>query len=226
MFLRKACFAFIVLISFIVPSSASAFEWRATLNLRAHADPYGYRYGLMHRFGVNESHVMAVLSRVYEPADAYMVFRLTELSGFSSEHVLNIYHERRHYGWEAIASVLGIRFDRPDFLLFREYHDMKEVYYDYNYRRKERYEEHYRPHVQHHYVPQSHKHFVPPKRHPTPKPQHYEQPRHERTPDVHERSKTHGYHQQYEPKKYETHHQRPPHNHSGHYDGQKSHHQR
>jgi len=216
MSLKSLCFLLIVLISLVIPSTASDFEWRQALNLRAQSDPYGYRHGLMQRFGKNEAVVIGILSRVYEPADAYMVFRLVELSGYSSESVLDVYYERRHLGWNEIASVLGIQIDRYE----------RDVYYDENYGRKERYEEHYQPSVQYHYVPQP-KHYVAPQRHPQPKPKHYEQPRHERAPIVQERPKAQRHHAPpYAPKKYEAHYQKPPHHQSGHRGGDKKHYER
>ena len=150
--------------------SASDFEWRLNLNLRSHSDPYGYRYGLVNRFGMMESDVMLILNRVYEPSDAYMIFRLAELSGIPPEYVLRVYHDRRHYGWYDIAIFLGIHPQMQEFIILRNHHDMRDAYYDYNYRRKERYEERYRPPVVE-YRPAP-RHYVEPQR-------HYEPPRHE-----------------------------------------------
>ena len=178
----KQIFAILLVASsFILPHTlqASDFEWRLSLNLRAHSDPYGYRYGLVNRFGMNEPDIMLILNRVYEPADAYMIFRLAELCGRSPEYVLRIYHERRAYGWSDIAYVLGIRSDRHDFIILREHHDMREVYYEYNNRRKERYEERY--------VPQPQKHYTPSQKHYVPEPKRYEQPRREVAPVAQER---------------------------------------
>lgn len=149
---------------------ASDFEWRLSLNLRSNSDPYGYRYGLVNRFGMMESDVMLILNRVYEPSDAYMIFRLAELSGRPPEYVLRVYHDRRHYGWYDIAMFLGIHPHMQEFIILRNHHDMRDVYYDYNYRRKERYEERYRPPVVE---------YRPTPRHYEPEPRHYESPRHE-----------------------------------------------
>jgi len=133
----------------LVPQTlcASDFEWRLSLNLRSQSDPYGYRYGLMNRFSMAEPHVIMILDRVYEPSDAYMIFRLSELSGRPPEYILRVYHERRHYGWYDIALFLGINPQMHEFIVLRQHHDMRDVYYDYNSRRKERYEERYRPPV-------------------------------------------------------------------------------
>lgn len=177
MVFKRLGWLLLLVASLSLPStlSASDFEWRLTLNLRAQSDPYGYRYGLMSRFAISEPEVMMVLDRVYEPADAYMIFRLAELSGHSSQYVLRLYHERRHYGWQDIAYMLGIRPDRHEFIILREYHDMKEVYYDYNFRRKERYEERYRVPMPHYHVPAP-KHYTPPPKRQHLKPEHYHSP--------------------------------------------------
>jgi len=195
MYLKHIFTLLIIVSTFILPNTlnASDFEWRFTLNLRAHSDPYGYRYGLVNRFGMNEPDVMLILNRVYEPADAYMIFRLAELCGRSPEYVLRVYHERREYGWFDIAYVLGIRADMHDFIILREHHDMRDVYYDYNFRRKERYEERYVPPVQHRYVPQPQRQYTPPQKHYEPEPQRYEQPRHKPAPVVQDRHEPKGH---------------------------------
>jgi len=189
--------------SFIVPSTLSAtdFEWRLNLNLRAQNDPYGYRYGLINRFGLVESDMMLVLNRVYEPSDEYMIFRLSELSGHAPEYVLHVYHERRANGWYDIAMFLGIRADLYDFVVLREHHDMRDVYYDYNYRRKEHYEERYNFPVQKHYVLPPKRYISPPKKYYVPQPQAHEKPRHEPTVVVKNRSQVYNHNERQEPKK-------------------------
>lgn len=182
--------------------TASDFEWRLNLNLRSHSDPYGYRYGLINRFGIMESDVMLILNRVYEPADAYMILRLAELSGLSPEYVLQVYYDRRQHGWYDIALYLGIRSDMNDFIILRERHDMRDIYYEYNSRRKERYEERYRPPVQYRYVPVQPKHYTQPQKNDVPEPQRYEQPRHESKPVVQDRNKVNSKEEKHESKKY------------------------
>lgn len=201
-------YIFVVLIAmsaFILPDTlkASDFEWRLNLNLRSHSDPYGYRYGLVNRFGIMESDVILILNRVYEPADAYMILRLAEISGLSPEYVLQVYYDRRQNGWYDIALYLGIRSDMHDFIILRERHDMRDIYYEYNNRRKERYEERYIPSHPQRYVPIPPKHYTPPQKHYVPEPQRHEQPRHESNPPVQERNKVNNKEERHEPKKYE-----------------------
>ncbi len=210
-------FVLMTLASLWVPSTLNAmdFEWRLSLNLRAQSDPYGYRYGLMNRFAMPESEVIMILNRVYEPADAYMIFRLAELSGHSPEYVLRIYHERRHLGWHDISYILGIRPDRQEFIVLRDYHDMRDVYYDYNFRRKERYEERYRAApMPKHYVPAP-RHYTPPPppKYVPPRPEHHESSHHKYhrpAPTHHEKRETYTSNTYSSAPKKEPHHHRPP----------------
>lgn len=207
--LKHRLFLFLTILAFILsaPLRASDFEWRVSLNLQAQTDPYGYRYGLINRFRMNEPDAMFIVNRVYEPADAYMIFRLAELSGHTPEYVLNVYYDRRHYGWNDIAYILGIRSDRYDFIVFRERHDMKAIYFDYNSRRKERYEEHYRPPLQRPPLPPQHHKYEQPRHKVAPVVQHPRNEEQKRPEQQREPQK-----QRTEPQKQERQQKRPPHN--------------
>ncbi len=103
---------------------ATDFDWMVSLNLRSNSDPYNYRYGLMDRFHYNESEVVYIMDSVYEPADAYMIFRLAELSNRPPEYVLRIYRERRFAHWDDFALYLGIPVYAPVFMSLRHGHDI------------------------------------------------------------------------------------------------------
>ncbi len=108
---------------------AADFDWMVSLNMRSHDDPYGYRYSLVDRFGVREPDVMVILTSVYDPADAYMIFRLAELTGRPPEYILRVYRERRHYGWDDIGRHVGIRPDFGEFIELRERYDTRYIYH-------------------------------------------------------------------------------------------------
>lgn len=116
-----------VLTALTLPSQtlcAADFDWVVTLNLRSHSDPYAYRYGLMDRFGYNEAEVVYILDSVYEPADAYMIFRLAELSNKDPRYVLRLYRERRFSHWDDMALYLDIPVYAPPFMELRRHHDI------------------------------------------------------------------------------------------------------
>ena len=136
-------FALLALGVLIAPLSLSAeadFEWRLSLNNRYHSDPYGYRYGLSDRFRLPESRVVVILDSVREPADAYMIFRLAELSNRPYDYVLNVYRQNRYSTWVEIASLVGVIVTSNDFNDFRHRHDLRDDY-RYDSRRYNRYED-------------------------------------------------------------------------------------
>jgi len=116
-----------ILTALVFPSQtlyAADFDWTVNLNLRSHSDPYAYRYSLMDRFGYNEAEVVYILDSVYEPADAYMIFRLAELSRKDPRYVLSVYRERRFSHWDDMALYLDIPVYAPPFMDLRRHHDI------------------------------------------------------------------------------------------------------
>lgn len=141
MTLKKSLFSLLALGALVAPLSAGVdFEWRLSLNNRYHADPYGYRYGLADRFRLPESRVIVILDSVREPADAYMIFRLAELSGRPYDYVLSVYRQNCYSTWVEIASLVGVIVSSNDFNELRHHHDLRDDY-RYDSRRYDRYED-------------------------------------------------------------------------------------
>lgn len=139
--LKQSLFSLLALGALVAPLSAGVdFEWRLSLNNRYHADPYGYRYGLADRFRLPESRVIVILDSVREPADAYMIFRLAELSGRPYDYVLSVYRQNRYSSWVEIASLVGVIVSSNDFNELRHHHDLRDDY-RYDSRRYDRYED-------------------------------------------------------------------------------------
>ena len=127
--LKQSLFSLLALGALVAPLSAGVdFEWRLSLNNRYHADPYGYRYGLADRFRLPESRVIVILDSVREPADAYMIFRLAELSGRPYDYVLSVYRQNRYSSWVEIASLVGVIVSSNDFNELRHHHDLRDDY--------------------------------------------------------------------------------------------------
>lgn len=99
--------------------SGSDFDWMKNFNIRAEADPSGFRGELATRFRIGDVEINAVLSNVERPADAYMIFRLGEMSSHSPEYVMKRYRSEKGKGWGALAKSLGIK---PG---SREFHALK-----------------------------------------------------------------------------------------------------
>jgi hypothetical protein len=123
---------FIISVVFLLFSSAavvaaSDFDWINDFNIRAEADPSGFRARLATRFNMGNTQITAVLSNVERPADAYMLLRLGELSAKPTDYVIEKYKSGKSKGWGALAQSLGIK---PG---SKEFHALKrgsDLYYD------------------------------------------------------------------------------------------------
>ncbi len=113
-----------LLVSSAVAVAAGDFVWVRDLNRRAQADRPGYIETLAARFRTGNAEIDAVLSSVARPADAYMVFRLGEMSGRPTDYVLERYRTERGKGWGALAKSLGIKPGSSEFHALKRGHDL------------------------------------------------------------------------------------------------------
>jgi len=116
----------VVLTIFFTATLASAgdFDWTRDLNIRAEADPSGFRAQLSTRFKIGDAQVKVVLGKVDRPADAYMVFRLGEMSSRTVDYVLNKYKTEKSNGWGALAKSLGIKPGSSEFHALKQGSDV------------------------------------------------------------------------------------------------------
>jgi hypothetical protein len=99
-------------ISLLLPVAAfaSGLEvFLSNVNVQARADMPGFSVGLSTQFGVPVAQVQAVIRSVPEPADAFMVLQLGQMSGKRPDTVLAVYGPNKKRGWGAIAKDLGIK---------------------------------------------------------------------------------------------------------------------
>ena len=103
----------------LLPAAATArdFGWTEGFNIEARADPDGFHTRMEARFKIGDVAVRAVLSNMEEPADAYIVCRIGEMSGYPVEYVMDKYQSGK--GWGSLAKSLGIK---PG---SREFHALK-----------------------------------------------------------------------------------------------------
>ena len=78
---------------------------------------------------VLDAEVNAVLSNVDSPADAYVVLRLGEMSGRSTEYVLNKHKAGKGKGWGALAKSLGIKPGSKEFKALKSGAELKDQRY-------------------------------------------------------------------------------------------------
>lgn len=119
----------VLLVTFLLTTSAtlvsaSDFGWTKNLNVRAEADPSGFRAQLSTRFNLGGAQVDAVLGNVECAADAYMVLRLGEMSSKPTDHVMQQYRAQKHKGWGVLAKSLGIKPGSSEFQALKQGSDI------------------------------------------------------------------------------------------------------
>ena len=108
--IKKKLFLVTMFLLLVSPAAlAGDFDWIKDFNIRAEADPDGFRARLAARFDIGEVQIRTVLGNVDEPADAYMVLRLGEISGQPAGHVMERYRANKGKGWGILAKNLGIK---------------------------------------------------------------------------------------------------------------------
>ena len=85
------------------------------LNIQARVDRDGFSAKVSAQFGIPEARVKVVLGNVSEPADAFMVFQLGQMTRQSPEKIMEVYRAQKGKGWGVIAKELGIKPGSPEF---------------------------------------------------------------------------------------------------------------
>lgn len=123
--LIKMLFGALMMLLFVSSITvAGDFDWVKDFNIKAEADPSGLRVRLATRFKIGNAEIEAVLSNVEKPADAYMVFRLEEMSRQPTSYVVEKYKAGKGKGWGALAKSLGIKPGSREFHALKRGHDL------------------------------------------------------------------------------------------------------
>jgi len=123
---------FLILTLFLPVSSnvvAGDFDWFKDFNIKAELDPSGIRARLATRFKIGAAEIEAVLSNVEKPSDAYMIFRLGEMSNQPTSRVVEKYNAGKGKGWGVIAKSLGIKPGSREFKALKGGHDLQDAEY-------------------------------------------------------------------------------------------------
>ena len=122
--LRSSILIMLALLFSATVVAAGDFDWTRDLNVRAEADSSGFRAQLSTRFKIGDAQVRVVLGNVDRPADAYMVFRLGELSSRPTDYVLSKYRAEKSKGWGSLAKSLGIKPGSREFHALKQGNDL------------------------------------------------------------------------------------------------------
>jgi len=118
---------FVILLELLLISSAAYagdFDWIKDFNIKAEADPSGFRARLEARFQVGDIEIRTVLGNVEKPADAYMLLRIGEMSNKPIDYVIEKYKAKKGKGWGVLAKSLGIKPGSKDFHALKQGQDL------------------------------------------------------------------------------------------------------
>ena len=122
----KVMFIVAICLFVLTPAAmASDFGWIEGFNIQAQSDPSGFKARLATRFKIGDVQVDALLSNVDDPADAYLMLRLGEMSGRPVDYVFEKYRHNKGKGWGALAKSLGIKPGSKEFHALKRGHDLK-----------------------------------------------------------------------------------------------------
>ena len=113
-----------VLLLFSSAAVAGDFGWTKDFNIKAEADPSGFRASLAARFKIGNAQIEIVLNNVEKPSDAYLVLKLGEMSKQPIENVIEKYKSGKGKGWGALAKSLGINPGSKEFHALKRGHDL------------------------------------------------------------------------------------------------------
>ncbi|MFP4038981.1 MAG: hypothetical protein ACLFS7_00445 [Desulfosudaceae bacterium] len=92
-----------------VCAQAGLDDFMFSLNSQAKADIGDFSLKLSSRFGVPLEEVKATIKKVDAPADAFMCFQLSSMTGTPFDKTFQAYQRNKNKGWGAIARELGIK---------------------------------------------------------------------------------------------------------------------
>ena len=127
-------------LSFILApvSMAGDFDWIKDFNVKAKADPSGFKAKIETRFNIGSTEINAVLSAADDPADAYIILRLGEMSGQPTQEIIRKYKSGKHKGWGVLAKSLGIKPGSKDFKALKNGEGLKEIKYTHKIKNKDK----------------------------------------------------------------------------------------
>lgn len=120
--MKKTVFMLSLTASLMSISPVSHAELNSFLrgvNNQAMADSTTYNNKLSRQFGVPMPKVESIVRSVSQPADAFMVLQISQMTHKAPEAVLHTYQRSKGKGWGTIAREIGIKPGSPEFHALR-----------------------------------------------------------------------------------------------------------
>ena len=112
------------LITFTTPALSQEFPWVDDFNKQAHADMDSFKKKLTDRFSTDMGQVERVFKEMKTASDAYMAFKLGEMSKKPLSQVMDTYGKGKTKGWGALAKSLGIKPGSAEFHALKKQDDL------------------------------------------------------------------------------------------------------
>jgi hypothetical protein len=112
---RVAVLLFVLVFGLVAFAHAGLDDFMRRVNEQALSDINRFHAKISAQFGIPVPKVEDIFRKVPSPADAFMVFQLSQMSRKQPDMVLHTYQASRDKGWGAIAKELGIKPGSPEF---------------------------------------------------------------------------------------------------------------
>jgi len=112
------------LASLSTPANAADFDWTVAFNAKYQLASDQFFDRMAVRFSMSNDGISAVVSASKDYADAYIIFRLAEISEKPVERVMDLYQGRKGNGWGVLAKQLGIKPGSDAFKALKAGHDL------------------------------------------------------------------------------------------------------
>jgi hypothetical protein len=112
------------LASLSTPANAADFDWTVAFNAKYQLASDQFFDRMAVRFSMSNYGISAVVSASKDYADAYIIFRLAEISEKPVDRVMDLYQGRKGNGWGVLAKQLGIKPGSDAFKALKAGHDL------------------------------------------------------------------------------------------------------
>ena len=114
----------IFLLFLSTPAQSQDFPWIDDFNQKAAQDITAFKQKLADRFNSDLTQVEGVFKEMKTASDAYMTYKLGEMSGKPLTEVANKYSKGKAKGWGALAKSLGIKPGSKEFHALKQKEDL------------------------------------------------------------------------------------------------------
>lgn len=114
----------IFLLFLSTPAQSQDFPWIDDFNQKAAQDITAFKQKLADRFNSDLTQVEGVFKEMKTASDAYMAYKLGEMSGKPLTEVADKYSKGKSKGWGALAKSLGIKPGSKEFHALKQKEDL------------------------------------------------------------------------------------------------------